>query len=78
MTYIYIINFIWYNIEVFKKRGGIIVAKVGNRNNVTLRCEVCKEENYRLSKNKKNTPERLEINKYCPRCQKHTVHKEKK
>lgn len=54
------------------------MAKVGNRNNVTLVCTVCAEENYRESKNKKNTPERLEINKYCSRCQKHTVHKEKK
>lgn len=54
------------------------MAKVGNRNNVTLRCEVCKSENYRESKNKKNTPERLEKNKYCSNCQKHTVHKEKK
>ena len=24
------------------------------------------------------TPDRLEISKYCPTCQKHTVHKEKK
>ncbi len=54
------------------------MAKVGNRNQVTFVCSECKEENYRLSKNKKNNPERLEISKYCPRCQKHTVHKEKK
>ncbi|WP_308698424.1 50S ribosomal protein L33, partial [uncultured Thomasclavelia sp.] len=28
--------------------------------------------------NKRNHPERMEINKYCPRCNKKTVHKEKK
>ena len=56
----------------------IEMAKVGNRNQVTLSCTVCKEQNYRVSKNKKNNPERLEINKYCPRCQKHTAHKEDK
>ena len=38
----------------------------------------CKEENYREEKNVKNTTDRLEMNKYCPRCRKHTVHKEKK
>ena len=54
------------------------MAKVGNRNQVTLSCTVCKEQNYTVSKNKKNNPERLEINKYCPRCQKHTAHKEDK
>lgn len=29
-------------------------------------------------KNKKNDPERLQLNKYCPFCKKHTVHKESK
>ena len=54
------------------------MAKVGNRQNKTLKCEVCGEENYRTSKNVKNTTDRLELNKYCPRCQKHTAHKEEK
>ena len=30
------------------------------------------------NKNKKNTPDRLELNKYCPFCRKHTVHNETK
>ncbi len=54
------------------------MAKVGNRQYKTLVCTECNEENYRVEKNVKNTTERLELNKYCPRCQKHTVHKEKK
>ena len=29
-------------------------------------------------RNVKNTTERLEMNRYCSRCKKHTVHKEKK
>ncbi len=45
---------------------------------VTLRCEECGHENYREEKNKRNTPDRLELNKYCKYCQKTTVHKEKK
>lgn len=54
------------------------MAKPGNRELVTLQCTDCKEENYRTPKNKINTPDRLELKKYCSRCQKTTVHKEKK
>lgn len=55
------------------------MAKKGDvRGRVTLFCTECKEENYRKSKNKRNTPDRLELNKYCPKCRKTTLHKEKK
>ncbi len=54
------------------------MAKVGNRQYKTLVCSECKEENYRVQKNVRNTTERLEMNRYCSRCKKHTVHKEKK
>ena len=36
------------------------------------------ERNYFTVKNKKNTPDRLEMKKYCPRCRKYTVHNETK
>jgi large subunit ribosomal protein L33 len=59
--------------------GGKIMAKKGEaRERITLQCTVCKEENYRTEKNKKNTTDRLELNKFCPRCKKTTAHKEKK
>ena len=45
---------------------------------VTLRCKECKQRNYNTMKNKKNTPDKLELNKYCPFCRKHTVHTETK
>lgn len=45
---------------------------------VTLRCNECKQRNYDTFKNKKNTPDRLEMNKYCPFCRKHTLHSETK
>ncbi|MDR0943862.1 MAG: 50S ribosomal protein L33 [Ruminococcus sp.] len=48
------------------------------RNKITLSCTECKERNYNTKKNKKNDPERLEMSKYCPRCRKHTAHKETK
>ena len=55
-----------------------MAKKNENRVLVTLVCEECKNMNYTVSKNKKNTTERLELNKYCSRCQKHTAHKEEK
>jgi large subunit ribosomal protein L33 len=55
------------------------MAKKGEaRENITLACTVCKNENYRVEKNKRNTPERLELKKFCKHCNKTTIHKEKK
>ncbi len=54
------------------------MAKVGNRQNKTLKCSVCGSENYRMERNIKNTTERLELSRYCPKCRQHTEHKEKK
>ena len=34
--------------------------------------------NYRTEKNKRNTTDRLELKKHCPKCKKTTTHKEKK
>lgn len=48
------------------------------RTKITLECTECKQRNYDSMKNKKNTPERLEIKKYCKFCKKTTVHKETK
>ena len=35
---------------------------------VTLACSECKRRNYTTNKNKKNNPDRIELNKYCPFC----------
>lgn len=48
------------------------------RENINIACTVCKEKTYDSQKNKKNNPDRIEIKKYCPKCKKHTVHKETK
>ena len=45
---------------------------------VTLRCNECKQRNYNTMKNKKNTPDKLELKKYCRFCKKHTTHTETK
>ncbi len=43
---------------------------------VTLKCSECKNANYRVQKNVKNTTEKLVLNKYCNTCRKTTEHKE--
>lgn len=48
------------------------------RENITLECTECKNRNYASQKNKKNNPDRITVNKYCPFCKKHTAHKETK
>ena len=45
---------------------------------ITLACSECKQRNYNTMKNKKNDPDRLEMNKYCRFCRKHTLHRETK
>ena len=49
-----------------------------NRIVITLACQECKERNYVTTKNKKNTPNRLELKKFCRRCRCHRLHKENK
>ena len=48
------------------------------RDKITLACEDCAERNYSGTKNKRLHPQRVEYRKYCPRCKKHTTHKETK
>ena len=59
--------------KYFRKAGGAVM-----RVKITLACTECKQRNYNTMKNKKNDPDRLEMNKYCRFCKKHTVHKETK
>jgi len=54
------------------------MAKKADRIIITLACTECKERNYTSSKNKRNDPARLEINKFCPRCRVHRQHRETK
>jgi large subunit ribosomal protein L33 len=45
---------------------------------ILLACGECKRKNYSTTKNKRNTPDKLNLEKYCRFCRKHTVHKETK
>ena len=48
------------------------------RDRITFKCSECGEENYIGTRNKRKNPERMQIQIYCPRCNKKTLHKEKK
>ncbi len=45
---------------------------------VYLACSECKRKNYTSTRDKKKSRQKLELNKYCPFCGKHTLHKEVK
>jgi large subunit ribosomal protein L33 len=45
---------------------------------IGMACQDCKVRNYTTTKNKKNDPDRLSLRKFCPRCGKHTDHRETK
>jgi large subunit ribosomal protein L33 len=59
----------------------------GPRIMITLECSECRKNTFKrangvsrylTSKNRRNTPDKLEISKFCRYCNKHTLHKETK
>ena len=57
----------------------------GTRILITLECTECRSNlnkrslgisRYHTQKNRRNNPERLELKKYCPNCNRATIHKE--
>jgi large subunit ribosomal protein L33 len=57
------------------------MAKKEARITVTLECTEAKKEGkpasrYTTTKNRNNTPDRLELKKYNPFLRRHTIHKE--
>ena len=48
------------------------------RDIVILACTECKRRNYTTTKNKRKTPDRLELKKYCRWCRAHKPHRETK
>ena len=55
-----------------------MAKKNENRTFVELKCPECGSLIRPKSKNKKNTPDKLEINKFCPKCGKTQAFKERK
>lgn len=54
------------------------MAKKDIRMVVTLECTECHERNYTTEKNRRNDTGRMELQKYCPRCKVHRLHRETK
>lgn len=53
------------------------MAKKGSRIIILLECKECGSRNYVTTKNKMNTPEKIDaLSKFCKKCKKHTPHKE--
>jgi len=57
----------------------------GSRIFITLECTECRTNankrstgvsRYLTQKNRRNNPQRMELKKYCPHCNKPTIHKE--
>ena len=57
----------------------------GTRILITIECMECRSNlnkrsvgisRYHTQKNRRNNPERLELKKYCPNCNRATIHKE--
>ena len=82
---LFCVHIFWDAHTPFVIEGGIkrvypefLLGGADMRVKITLACSECKQRNYDTKKNKKNDPDRLEMNKYCRFCRKHTLHKETK
>ena len=59
------------------QKDSLVASKTSDvRPKITLACTECKERNYITKKNRRNDPDRMELSKFCPRCRKHTPHRE--
>ena len=59
------------------REGCTVATKTADiRPKITMACTECKERNYITRKNRRNDPDRLELKKFCPRCGRHTSHRE--
>lgn len=65
----------------------LITMAKGVRIIITLECTECRTNSnkrtpgvsrYTTTKNRRNTTGRIELKKFCPHCNRHTVHKETK
>ena len=48
------------------------------RKKVILICSECLARNYTTTKREEDRDSRIELKKFCPRCNKYTIHKESK
>ena len=73
------------NFATHQRRNVLMAKNKGVRIVITLECTECRSNpakrspgvsRYTTEKNRRNTTERIELKKFCPHCNKPTVHKE--
>lgn len=62
--------------DLFERHTAVAKSGTDVRPKITMACVECKERNYITKKNRRNNPDRMELKKFCPRCNKHTAHRE--
>jgi len=72
---LYLLRHFFEGVSFFVRRDKMAAPK---RKLITLECTECHERNYATQKNTTANAERIEINKFCSRCNKRTKHKETK
>ena len=55
-----------------------MAKKSAVRTLVVMNCTECKAYTYNTEKNRRNTPDRMELKKFCPVCRKAQVFREKR
>jgi large subunit ribosomal protein L33 len=63
-------------VSIERGRHSAVAKATDIRPKITMACVECKERNYITRKNRRNDPDRIELKKFCPRCGKHTAHRE--
>jgi large subunit ribosomal protein L33 len=54
------------------------MARSEAREYVSMECTACGSRNYRTQKRAKGQTYKVEVQKFCSRCRRHELHKEKK
>ena len=62
-------------VEYWSLSKGVFVMSKDDK--IILACEVCMSRNYTTNRSK-NNKKRLELNKFCPKCGRKTLHKQTK
>ena len=60
------------------KQSAFMAKKSGVRTLVDMNCTECKAYTYNTEKNRRNTPDRIELKKFCPVCRKPQLFREKR
>ena len=65
-----------YHQSLSREQVAVASKSTDVRPKITMACVDCKDRNYITKKNRRNNPDRLSMNKFCPKCGKHTEHRE--